>query len=828
MTNSVDVNVSEAARSAFSTLDALDAHMAAYHISEGYTAQDRAQTGFFIDLIHSFTPKRILEIGFNSGHSSVSLLSASAPGSEVVSFDLGEHYYVDHAKAFVDARFAGRHTLIKGNSIETVAKYIADNKGSGSGSGSGAFDLMFIDGGHYDDIPLRDCINCMSLAHENTIVVIDDIVITNRARIQRWNHSPNYAWYMMCESGYVDQIGRKEFVDDRPNDGRGFAWGRFNHAKFASEPEYRRYKMLFKKQNRGTLANTMTHFYGLRDRTHLAAAAETFLDYFENDAERETQLAKFYKGFALAYSDTAEAVASYENLLRIPNVADDLKFFTNCNLPNLYARPGRDEGIPKVIHLLYFGETEFHNFHDRCVRSMLFHMRDYRVVIYNNVEPTENAFWDKLKTHPRVTVEHIDVPTHFDGYELAHFQYKADVVRLEILYNRGGVYLDLDMLIVRNFDEVFRNGRDLYLSREGDGPGLINAFIAAKPKNEFLKIWLDHFKTGLRMGVWAYHIRDTNRLLLEKHPYYESKFEIEVLNCEKFFPVPWTARDVFDGSRKFDFTEKHYGVHLFETILFDVVKRNDFFNYVQDVNIDSQYQPPPVLPAAAAAAAAATDTTSAVDQLMKIVNEIVILTTEERVDRQTAISSHFRSAGLPFTILRNKMHAKPVIGCLEAHMNAIRRARDRNYEAIMICEDDIVVTDRFLNFRADSLPQEWDMLYLGGILTQTLENGRTEKWVRGVIWCNHAYIVKRHMYDKILDYYASAYLKQPTEIKSDGTVIEPTLATDHMFTGHFHKTHNCWLAIDQFMVQREDFSNIDQRVKWANNFDWNTFTMKYI
>ena len=450
------------------------------------------------------------------------------------------------------------------------------------------------------------------------------------------------------------------------------------------------------------------------------------------------------------------------------------------------------------------------------------------------MEPADNAFWNKLKTHPRVTVEHIDVPTHFDGYELAHFQYKADVVRLEILYNRGGVYLDLDMLIVRNFDEVFRNGRDLYLSREGDGPGLINAFIAAKPKNEFLKIWLDNFKTGLRMGVWAYHIRDTNRLLLEQHPYYESKFGIEVLHHEKFFPIPWTARDVFDGSRKFDFTEKHYGVHLFETILFDVVKRNDFFSYVQDVNIDSQYHSRTAVESGnnckstlVVVGGGGFSSASAADQLMKVVNEIVILTTEERADRQSAISSHFRSIGLPFTILRNKMHAKPVIGCLEAHMNAIRRARDKNYEAIMICEDDIVVTDRFNNFRADSLPPEWDMLYLGGILTHMMD-GRTVDWVRGVIWCNHAYIVKRHMYDQILDYYAATYLKQPTEIKSDGTVIEPTLATDHMFTGHFHKTHKCWLAIDQFMVQREDFSNIDQRVKWANNFDWGTFTMKYI
>lgn len=213
-------------------------------------------------------------------------------------------------------------------------------------------------------------------------------------------------------------------------------------------------------------------------------------------------------------------------------------------------------------------------------------------------------------------------------------------------------------------------------------------------------------------------------------------------------------------------------------------------------------------------------------EIMKLVNEIVVLTTDKRTDRESDISEHLKARGLPFTILRSKMHVKPVIGCIEAHINAIRRAKARNYDAIMICEDDIVVTDRFSNFRANSVPKDWDMLYFGGILTQMLD-GRTVDWVRGIVWCNHAYVVKRHLYDPILDYYAT-YSNQPTEIQSNGTVIDPTIATDHMFTGHFHKKYKCWLAIDQYIVQKEDFSNIDNRVKWTNNFDWGTFTMKYI
>ena len=817
--------------SVLTALDKLDTHMASYSIYEGYTAQDRKQAAFFVDIVSPYAAKRVLEIGFNSGHSCVTLMTASAPDCTMVSFDLGEHYYVDNAKAFVDATFPGRHTLIKGNSLDTVRTYATEHPDE-------SFDVIFIDGGHYTDVPLHDAINCMALAHEKTLVVIDDIVITNRKHIQRWNHSPNYAWSLLCYTGYIQQIDRREFVEDRPDDGRGFAWGTYNVARLKSEPTYKRYKPLFKNQNRATLLNTLTHFYNCRDRLMLGASSDTYLDYFETPTERETQLALFYKGFALAYLEPEDAIRCYETLLLIPSVADDLKFFTNCNLPHLYGscrqtNPHESERIPKVIHLMYFGETEFHNFHDRCVRSMLFHMLDYRVVIYNSVEPVGNPYWDKLKTHPRVRIECIEVPTHFDGFELTHFQYKADVVRLEILYKHGGVYLDLDMLIVKNFDEVFNTGKSLYLSKEGEGPGLINAFIAAKPRNEFLKIWLDNFKTGLRMGVWAYHIRDTNRLLLEKNPFYESKYAIEVLGCEKFFPVAWTERDVFDGSRKFEFKRNNYGVHLFETILFDVVNRNQFFDYIPDaaVCIDNQYDERAMLSESALKFANATR------DLMSVVNEVVVITTSERTDRHAVIKDELISKGVAFTFLQNKMHPIPVMGCLEAHIGAIHHAKESGHDAVLILEDDVVIRESFSKFRRSALPDEWEMLYLGGILTQMFD-GPQGDWIRGMIWCNHAYIVKKSMYDDILSYYYNEYLRQgraPTKIavRSDGAnemKPEPksTLAIDDMYSGHFNKNRKCWLAVDQYFVQREDFSNIDNRIKWANDFNWDTFSLKYI
>jgi FkbM family methyltransferase len=178
-----------------------------------------------------------------------------------------------------------------------------------------------------------------------------------------------------------------------------------------------------------------------------------------------------------------------------------------------------------------------------------------------------------------VKIVKIDVPQFFDGFELKHFQYKADVARLNVLYEHGGVYLDLDMLIVKPFHEVFNSGHSFYISKERTGHDcLINAFLAAKPKNEFIKIWLNEFKCGLRLGIWAHHIRDSNKKLLDEHPHYEHKYRIKILEGNVFMPFHWQDTEAFlrSETQDYDFQEGSYGTHLWETILGDVMLKNRF------------------------------------------------------------------------------------------------------------------------------------------------------------------------------------------------------------------------------------------------------------
>ncbi len=128
-------------------------------------------------------------------------------------------------------------------------------------------------------------------------------------------------------------------------------------------------------------------------------------------------------------------------------------------------------------------------------------------------------------------------------------------------------------------------------------------------------------------------------------------------------------------------------------------------------------------------------------------------------------------------------------------------------------EDDILILDKIEQLNITSLPDQWDMLYFGGILTKMLQ--KNDKWVRGTIWCNHAYIVPNHMYDIILEKMATFDKKELGEKKQN---------IDWFYTTQIHPEYQCWLAIEQ----RESYSMIDKKVKWGNNFDWDTFTMKNI
>lgn len=173
---------------------------------------------YLVGLARRIGARTIAEIGFNAGCSSYAMLR-HVPQATVVSFDLGEHASVAVNKKFIDREFPGRHTLVTGDSRQTVPAFAANNPDA-------RFDLLFIDGGHDYDVAHADIENMRALASASTAVVMDDLVPW-----RSYGAGPAKAWEEAIARGLVRQ---DELFQDgvrvanaQPPGDRAWALGRY-------------------------------------------------------------------------------------------------------------------------------------------------------------------------------------------------------------------------------------------------------------------------------------------------------------------------------------------------------------------------------------------------------------------------------------------------------------------------------------------------------------------------------------------------------------------------------------------------------------------------
>lgn len=159
---------------------------------------------------------KVMEIGFNAGHSAEVFLSNNDSLS-LVSFDIGLHSYIPISKKYIDSTYPNRHTLILGDSGQTVREYILKNRKKKE-----LFDVIFIDGGHDFYVAYFDLKNCFELAHKDTIVIMDDTIFRPDWKCE-WNYGPTVSWQEFIKKNKIVELGRKEY-----SPGRGMVWGKYN------------------------------------------------------------------------------------------------------------------------------------------------------------------------------------------------------------------------------------------------------------------------------------------------------------------------------------------------------------------------------------------------------------------------------------------------------------------------------------------------------------------------------------------------------------------------------------------------------------------------
>lgn len=176
------------------------------HIIEGNIENNVQQKEDISNIIKEVTPKYILEIGFNAGHSSELFLENS--NAYIYSFDDGAHFnqYLKYGKFFLNNKFPNRHTLVFGDSRETIPRFAKNNNIK--------FDIIFIDGGHDYEIAYPDLMNCRQLANENTIVIMDDIV-SDDINPPGYAIGPKKAWTELIRNNLLVETAHSDYGKNR-------------------------------------------------------------------------------------------------------------------------------------------------------------------------------------------------------------------------------------------------------------------------------------------------------------------------------------------------------------------------------------------------------------------------------------------------------------------------------------------------------------------------------------------------------------------------------------------------------------------------------------
>jgi len=95
------------------------------------------------------------------------------------------------------------------------------------------------------------------------------------------------------------------------------------------------------------------------------------------------------------------------------------------------------------------------------------------------------------------------MPTQFGGGPIIWPQYMSDVLRLRILLEHGGIYMDTDMLLLKPLHEHLSD--KLVISWESQAQcSISNALMISPPQNKFLRTWLKNLEKVIQSDVWAY------------------------------------------------------------------------------------------------------------------------------------------------------------------------------------------------------------------------------------------------------------------------------------------------------------------------------------
>ncbi|MDT8415691.1 MAG: glycosyltransferase [Flavobacteriaceae bacterium] len=207
--------------------------------------------------------------------------------------------------------------------------------------------------------------------------------------------------------------------------------------------------------------------------------------------------------------------------------------------------------IPKIIHYCWFGDKKFNKRQKKCIRTWNEHLFDYEFMLWNEENIDMN--------HPFITL----------AYKHKKWAYISDYVRLQKLYEYGGIYLDTDMYVLKSFNKLLS---DCCFFGAQDDKLIAAGIIGSTQGNIFIKNCLNHYNDP-NPKEWKLRFanpRVITRVFVENGDYlpeFNDSLQInnvKIYSPKYFYPMPFVIDKPFDENFLKFAENETYAIHLWD------------------------------------------------------------------------------------------------------------------------------------------------------------------------------------------------------------------------------------------------------------------------
>lgn len=216
--------------------------------------------------------------------------------------------------------------------------------------------------------------------------------------------------------------------------------------------------------------------------------------------------------------------------------------------------------IPNIVHFIYPVNSKtrpFSSLNIQAVKRAFTIQKPDTIRFWTNAKPSDIAGWSEIASMVDL------IPTIMPEHEWP--QYQSDTLRLQILYDQGGIYMDTDLLTLRPMP--MEDDKILSFSWETKRrDSICNALMISPPKVSFLAEWMRRLPEAQKSSIWAYGgVVLPNEIMLEKGTdgfgAYDSWFCCPLDLSKPWLTDPNLKAEAWERVKEAD----PFGIHCFET-----------------------------------------------------------------------------------------------------------------------------------------------------------------------------------------------------------------------------------------------------------------------